>query len=55
MPTKAHRVRKTMAELIYNLETKWRWAVKSTSRPLYLWERTPIPSEQEPLWAPEPV
>jgi len=54
MSTKMYRVKKSIAELIYNLDTRWRWAVKSTSRPLYSWETTPIPSEQEPLWAAEP-
>jgi hypothetical protein len=53
--TKAYRVGKGMAQLISNLENRWRWAVNFTSQPLYSWERIPIPSEQEPLWAAKPV
>jgi hypothetical protein len=48
-------VRKIIAQLISNLDTRWIWAVNFMSLSLCSWERTPIPSEQEPLLAAEPV
>ena len=34
---------------------RWRWVVNATPRPLYPWERDPVPIVQEAGWAPGPV
>ena len=31
------------------------WVIKATPRPLYPWERYPVPIVQEAGWAPEPA
>ena len=31
------------------------WVVNATPRPLYPWERDPVPIVQEAVWAPGPV
>jgi len=36
--------------LIPSLDTKWRWVVKFTSRPLYPRQSTPISTEREAGW-----
>jgi len=50
-----HNGSRGIAPLILNLGTGWRFAVKFTSCPPYLRERTPVPIEQEAGWASEPV
>jgi hypothetical protein len=44
-----------IAPLIHNLGTRRGSVVYFTPRPLFSWERTPIPTEQDAGWAPEPV
>jgi hypothetical protein len=53
--TKAYwRTRGTFPVILY-LGTRWRWVVKFTPLPLYPWERTPVPTEQEVRSTPEAV
>jgi len=52
---KTYRGSRCIAPLILKLGTRCRWAVNFRSRPLYHLESAPIPTEQEPGWAPAPV
>jgi hypothetical protein len=49
---KAYRGRTGIALLIHNFGNSWRRIVNFTSRPR---RKAPVPTEQETLWAPEPV
>ena len=51
---KAYRGNRSIAPLILNLSTSWKWVVISTSQPLYHWERTLAPIEQYAVCASEP-
>jgi len=52
---KGHREKRGIAPLILNPGTRWGSVVNFTPRLLFYWERTPIPTEQDAGWAPEPV
>ena len=52
---KAYKGRRDIAPPILNLGTKWEWVDNFTPRPLYPQERTRVPTEQDAVWAPEPV
>jgi len=52
---KGHRGKRGIAPLILNLDTRRGSVVNFTPRPLFSWERTPIPAEKDAGWAPEPV
>jgi hypothetical protein len=41
--TKAQRGSSGVDLLFFNLGAKWGWVVNATSRPLYPWERHPVP------------
>ena len=47
--------RSISAPFFHNLDTRWRWVVNFTSRPLYRREGTLTPVEYETGWAPEQV
>ena len=55
----ARRLRNTGVEVLlysfFNLGTRRGWVVNSAPRPLYPWEREPLPIAQEAGWAPGPV
>jgi hypothetical protein len=44
---RVYRGSRGIAPTILNLGTRWRWVVNFTPRPLYSWERTPVPIEQK--------
>jgi hypothetical protein len=52
---KGQRGKRGIAPLFLNLGTRWASVVNFTPRPLFSWERTRIPTEQDAGWAPEPV
>jgi hypothetical protein len=39
----------------FNLSAGWGWVVNATPKPLYLWERDPVPIVQGVGWSPGPV
>jgi hypothetical protein len=51
----AYRGSRGTTTLILNLDTRWRYVAKFTPRPLYPGERTPVPTEHEAGWAPDPA
>jgi hypothetical protein len=50
--TKAYGRSRGINPLILNLGARWCWVVNFKPQPLYLWERTPVTTE-EARWAPE--
>jgi hypothetical protein len=53
--TNSYRRSRGMAPLIPNLGSRLRWVVDITPCPQHRGERTPMPSEQETVWAPGPI
>jgi hypothetical protein len=54
--TKAQRWSKcTSIALLFNLGARWGWVFNATPRPLYPWERDPVPIVSEAGWVPGPV
>ena len=51
----AYRGSRGTTTLLLNLDTRWRYVAKFTSRPLYPGEKTPVPTAQEAGWAPDPA
>jgi hypothetical protein len=52
---KACRGSRRTAPLILSLDTRLRWVVNFTPKPLYPREITPVPNEEEAEWAPQQV
>ena len=52
---KAYRGSRGIVPLNLNLDARWRWVVNLTPWQLYPWGRTPVHTEYEAVWAPEPV
>jgi hypothetical protein len=52
---KAYKGSRGMAPLIFNIGARWRWVVSITPRPLWPWEGSPVPTEQEAGWSQKPL
>jgi hypothetical protein len=49
-----YSARRSLVPLILHLGTRWRAVVKFKIRQLYPWKRTPVLTELEAGWVPEP-
>jgi hypothetical protein len=44
-----------IAPLTFSLDAVGMWVISIMPRPPYPWERTPVPTEQENGWSPDPA